>query len=229
MILVDWEKLARIQELQEHFESDFSGFKQCIHNYVQNLQKLTSPDLDKLAVLRVLEVTNGCAQWGFRRQDDQCLSTDQTRECMKKVMGFIKQGRITLPNGESIELVPSARQLFDQGRQLYQDAFKRISQQQSGNTMPIQQLNSWSMVINVYTMLWDLCSSITSLCLAATISRRGGSILPHILMPSLHPKPRASVTTQANPVSREQNDRPSCPDYYRQFPDIDLGLGFRVA
>jgi len=125
MILVDWEKLARIRELQEHFESDFSGFKQCIHNYVQNLQKLTSPDLDKLAVLRVLEVTNGCAQWGFRRQDDQCLSTDQTRECMKKVMGFIKQGRITLPNGESIELVPSARQLFDQGRQLYQDAFKR--------------------------------------------------------------------------------------------------------
>ena len=45
-----------------------------IEHHIHELQKIDSKELDKLAILRVIEVTNGCTQWGFRRKDEQCLS-----------------------------------------------------------------------------------------------------------------------------------------------------------
>lgn len=75
--------------------------------------------------MRVLEVTNGCTQWGFRRQDEQRLSVEQTRECMKEVIGFIKNKEVILPSGESIHFTSSIEQLIEEGRKLYQDAFKK--------------------------------------------------------------------------------------------------------
>lgn len=122
---IDWEQLAQIQELQEFFEEDFAGFQQRIERHIQPLQEIDPRELDKLALLRVLEVTNGCTQWGFRRQDPHCLSVEQTRECMRVVIGFIKDKQIALPNGEILRFTPAIEQLIEEGRDLYQDAFKK--------------------------------------------------------------------------------------------------------
>ena len=124
-IMFDWQKLAEIKELKEYFEADFEGFKKCIEKHIQSLQKIDADELDKLALLRVLEVTNGCTQWGFRRQDEQCLSVEQTRECMRQVIGFIQNKQIDLPSGEQIHFAPSIEALIEEGRELYQAAFKK--------------------------------------------------------------------------------------------------------
>ena len=84
--MFNWQQLAQIKELEDYFETDFQGFSKQIEYHIQELQKLDSKELDKLALLQVLEVTNGCTQWGFRRKDEQCLSVDHTRECMRKVI-----------------------------------------------------------------------------------------------------------------------------------------------
>lgn len=123
--MVDWQKLAEIKELQEYFEADFAGFKSQIEGHLESLQKIDSSELDKLALLRVLEVTNGCLQWSFRRQDEQCLSVEQTRECMRQVIGFIQNKKIIFPNGEQIQFTPNIEALIEEGRELYQAAFKK--------------------------------------------------------------------------------------------------------
>ncbi len=92
---------------------------------MNELQKIESKELDNLAILRVLEVTNGCTLWGFRRKDEGCLSVEHTRECMKKVIGFIQDKKIDFPSGESIHFTSSIQQLIGEGRELYQDASKK--------------------------------------------------------------------------------------------------------
>jgi hypothetical protein len=104
--MFDWQQLAQIKELKEYFETDFHGFSKRIEHHIHELQKIDSKELDNLAILRVLEVTNGCTQWGFRRKDEGCLSVEQTR-------------------GESIHFTSSIQQLIEEGRGLYQDAFKK--------------------------------------------------------------------------------------------------------
>lgn len=123
--MVNWQKLAEIKELREYFEADFEGFKGQIEAHLEGLQQIADEELDKLALLRVLEVTNGCTQWGFRRQDEQCLSVEQTRECMRQVIGFIQNKQIDLPNGEQIHFTPTIEALIEEGRELYQAAFKK--------------------------------------------------------------------------------------------------------
>ena len=93
-IMFNWQRLAQIKELKDYFETDFHGFSERIEYHICELQKIESKELDKLAILRVLEVTNGCTQWGFRRKDEQRLSVEQTRECMRKVIGFIQNKKI---------------------------------------------------------------------------------------------------------------------------------------
>jgi len=123
--MFNWQQLAQIKELKDYFETDFQGFSKRIEHHIYEIQKIDSKELDKLALLRVLEVTNGCTQWGFRRKDEQCLSVEQTRECMRKVIGFIQNKKIDLPSGESIHFTSSIEQLIEEGRKLYQDAFKK--------------------------------------------------------------------------------------------------------
>ena len=80
-----------------------------------------SPEvLDATAIIRVMECTNGCVQWGFRGESPNALSVEQTRECMKVSMGAIKTKRLPLPTGEVIEMPEEAIPLMDEARNLYQ-------------------------------------------------------------------------------------------------------------
>lgn len=122
---VDWAALEQIRELAPWFGSEGARFRQEIEHDLIPLQAIGPQDLDNLALLRVLEVTNGCAQWGFRRQDPGCLSADQARDCMRQVIGFIKDKRIVLPGGGTVGFSPAVEDLIELGRELYYNAFKR--------------------------------------------------------------------------------------------------------
>ncbi|MBE9223736.1 hypothetical protein IQ215_13615 [Cyanobacterium stanieri LEGE 03274] len=122
---INWQKLAQIEELKSYFNQDEERFKQQVINYLEQWQKISAEDLDKLAFLRALEITNGCTQWAYRRQDKECLSLEQTRECMQLSMSSIKNKKIPLANGDLITFSPEIEELIDTGRDLYIEAFKR--------------------------------------------------------------------------------------------------------
>lgn len=121
---VDWDRLAGIHEIKEYFDADGEGFRGAIEVEMEALRAYSPEELDSLALLRVLEVTNGCTQWGFRRGDAEALSAERTRECMRVVIGFIKQKRIQWKDGSSVGFTPRIECLIEQGRSLYQKAFK---------------------------------------------------------------------------------------------------------
>ncbi len=121
---INWDKLAQVPELHSYFEEDFSGFKNKIEKYLQQWSNISEEDLDKLAILRALEVTNGCTQWAHRRGDEESLSLEQTRKCMKLSMSSIKNKQIDLTNGESITFSPQMQELIEDGREIYINAFK---------------------------------------------------------------------------------------------------------
>lgn len=120
-----WEKLAEIYELEEYFEEDFQGFQKLIEANIEEVETFSEQTLDKFAKLRVLEITNGCTQWAFRRGDKESLSVEQTRECMNLVMGFMKQGELYFPSEGKIELDQDEKEFQKAGRSLYQSAFKK--------------------------------------------------------------------------------------------------------
>ncbi len=123
-MVINWQKFAQIGELATYFADDSAGFQAQIEKHLEGLQKIEPIELDHLAILRVLEVTNGCTQWGFRRQDPEALSIEQTRECMRQVIGFIRARKIDFPNGTSIIFSDAIEELITEGTKLYQDAFK---------------------------------------------------------------------------------------------------------
>ena len=122
---VDWKQLAKIEELQDYFQEDFQSFQSLIEQYVKKFERFGEEELRKLAYLRALEVTNGCTQWGFRRQDEQSLSVEDTRRCMKMVMGFIKNKRVYFSSKGEIVFKPEVEKFIENGREMYCDAFKR--------------------------------------------------------------------------------------------------------
>ncbi len=76
--------------------------------------------LDATAIIRVMECTNGCVQYGFRGESPNALSVEQTRECMKVSMGAIKSKKLPLPTGEVIHMPEGAIPLMNEARDLYQ-------------------------------------------------------------------------------------------------------------
>lgn len=121
---INWQKLAEIKELKPYFNHNFEGFKTKIENYLLQWQNIPPEDLDKLALIRALEVTNGCTQWAYRRGDKDCLSLEKTQQCMKLSMSSIKNKKIILNNGDIIQYTGLLAPLLDESRNLYIDAFK---------------------------------------------------------------------------------------------------------
>lgn len=121
---VDWDRLAGVHELKEYFDVDEEGFRSAIEVEMEALRAYFAEELDSLALLRVLEVTNGCTQWGFRCGDAEAVTAERTRECMRVVIGFIKQKRIRWTDDSSVGFTPRIERLIDQGRSLYQKVLK---------------------------------------------------------------------------------------------------------
>ena len=87
-------------------------------------KSLPDEELDKLAVLRIIECSNGIIQYMLRNGDADALSLDETRQAMGFSMSSIKRMQIVLEN-ETIEFAPETKQIMGDVRDLYISGMKR--------------------------------------------------------------------------------------------------------
>jgi len=79
---------------------------------------LSDSEKDKLAVLRVMECTNGCIQYAFRDAEPYALSLEDTRRAMRFSMSCMKTMSIPFKD-ETITFEPETEELFREVRELY--------------------------------------------------------------------------------------------------------------
>ena len=87
-------------------------------NWHKLFEALPDEEKDKLAVLRIIETSNGVIQQLFRNKDDDALSVEETRQAMKFSMGSIKQMKIVLDN-ETINFAELTKVIMEDVRELY--------------------------------------------------------------------------------------------------------------
>ena len=85
---------------------------------------LPEEELDKIAVLRVMECTNGIIQYAHRDNASYKLSIEDTRRAMKFSMGCIKRMEIPLKE-ETITFAPETQELMREARDLYVRGVKK--------------------------------------------------------------------------------------------------------
>ena len=85
---------------------------------------LPSEELDKIAVLRVMECTNGIIQYAHRDNASYKLSIEETRRAMKFSMSSIKNLQIPLKE-ETLTFAPETQELMRQARDFYVRGMKQ--------------------------------------------------------------------------------------------------------
>ena len=79
---------------------------------------LPEEELDKIAILRVMECTNGIIQYAHRDDADYKLPIGETSKAMKFSMSSIKNMQIPLRD-ETITFAPETEDLMRQARDFY--------------------------------------------------------------------------------------------------------------
>ena len=87
-------------------------------------KSLPDDELDKLAVLRIIETSNGVIQHMLRNGDADALSIEDTRKAMGFSMSSIKRMQIVLEN-ETIEFAPETKKIMGDVREIYISGMKR--------------------------------------------------------------------------------------------------------
>ena len=109
-------------------------------NWKEIYGNLPSDELDKIAILRVMECTNGVIQHAFRDGAEYALSVDDTRRAMKFSMGCIK--RMEIPLGEEvITFDEDLKEIFGEIRDLY------ISGAKNGNDEDFREFMKISIIM----------------------------------------------------------------------------------
>ena len=85
--------------------------------------RLSGVELQKIAILRVMECTNGVIQHAFRDNAEYALPIEETRKAMKFSMGCMKNMEIPLKNG-TITFAPQTQSLVRTARELYVSGVK---------------------------------------------------------------------------------------------------------
>ena len=85
---------------------------------------LPSEELDKIAILRVMECTNGIIQYAHRDNASYKLSIEETRRAMKFSMSSIKNLKIPLKE-ETLTFAPETQELLYEARDYYIKGMKR--------------------------------------------------------------------------------------------------------
>ena len=87
-------------------------------DWKEKFEALPEEELDALAVLRVIETSNGCIQNLFRNKEPDALSVEETREAMKFSMSSIKRMQIVLDD-ETIDFAEPTKAIMSDVRDLY--------------------------------------------------------------------------------------------------------------
>ena len=84
---------------------------------------LSDEEKDALAILRMIETTNGVIQHAFREKREYALSTEDTRAAMKYSMGCMK--RMEIPLGDEVlTFSEPTKEVLLKVRELYISGFK---------------------------------------------------------------------------------------------------------
>ena len=100
--------------------------------------KLSDSELNKIAVLRVMECTNGVIQHAFRDKTPNALSIEETRATMKFSMSCMKNMAIPLKE-ETITFKPKTEELLRHVRDLYVSGFKQGNEEDFTEFMKISK------------------------------------------------------------------------------------------
>ena len=93
-------------------------------NWNKIFEALPDEEQDKLALLRVIETSNGVIQSLFRNKDADALSPEETRISMKFSMSAMKTQTIPLGD-EVIRFAPETAKIMREVRELYISGFKQ--------------------------------------------------------------------------------------------------------
>ena len=91
-------------------------------------EALSDEEQDKLALLRVIETSNGVIQSLYRNGDPDALSLEETRTAMKFSMSAMKTQTIPLGD-EVIVFAPETAEIMSKVRELYISGFKQQNQE----------------------------------------------------------------------------------------------------
>ena len=93
-------------------------------NWNKIFEALPDEEQDKLALLRLIETSNGVIQSLFRNGDVDALSPEETRIAMKFSMSCMKTQSIPLGD-EVITFAPETAEIMREVRELYISGFKQ--------------------------------------------------------------------------------------------------------
>ena len=93
------------------------------NQWFDDFAALPDEELDKLALLRIVECTNGLIQYAYRDSTNEALSIEETRRAMEFSMGSIKKMQIELEN-ETIEFADDTKELMTKVRDKYVSGMK---------------------------------------------------------------------------------------------------------
>ena len=93
-------------------------------DWTKEFTSLPTEELDKLAILRIMECTNGIIQFMYRDKDPEALSVEDTRKAMGFSMSAIKRMQIVLEN-DTINFADETKEIMGRVRDLYLKGMKQ--------------------------------------------------------------------------------------------------------
>jgi len=127
-------------------------------NWNKIFEKLPDEEQDKLALLRLVECTNGVIQHMFRNGDADALSPEETRAAMKFSMSAMKTQTIPLGN-EVVIFAPETAEIMKEVRELYISGFKQQNQEDYEEFMVASVANLGAIgkerILRARTILFD--------------------------------------------------------------------------
>jgi hypothetical protein len=92
-------------------------------NWDEVFGSLSDEEKNKIAILRVIECSNGVVQHMFRAHDEDALSIEETRDAMKFSMGCMKTMTIPLKS-HTVTFAEETASVMREVRELYISGFK---------------------------------------------------------------------------------------------------------
>ncbi len=123
MTAINFKKLSEVPYMKDYSENPL--FQSMVNYWIDVWSKQTELSLKHAALIRAVECTNGCVQYAYRDSDDDALSIEQTRICMKISMHMMNTKIIETPSGQVIEVDPVIHNILDDVREIYISGFKK--------------------------------------------------------------------------------------------------------
>jgi len=109
-------------------------------NWDELFGNLSDEEKNKIALLRVIECSNGVVQHMFRANDEDALSIEETRDAMKFSMGCMKTMSIPLKS-HTVTFAEETASVMHEVRELYISGFKNGNQEDLEEFMRASKAN----------------------------------------------------------------------------------------